>query len=69
MIDDMVKSVAQIFSGNSGPGGTDLEALQGWLLKFGEDRKNFAPALQFLLIGWTIRACPGNPTLHLCLDA
>ena len=35
--EDAVGSVAQMFLGNSGPGGTDSEELQGWLLKFGED--------------------------------
>ena len=32
-----VESVARKNSGSSGPGGTESEALQGWLLKFGED--------------------------------
>ena len=34
---DLVESVAQKLSGSAGPGGTDLEDLQGWLLKFGDD--------------------------------
>ena len=33
--EEVVKSVAQKLSGSAGPSGTDLEALQGWLLKFG----------------------------------
>ena len=35
--EEAVESVARKLSGSSGPGGTDYEALQGWLLKFGED--------------------------------
>ena len=33
--EEAVESAAQIFPGITGPGGTDLEALHGWLLKFG----------------------------------
>ena len=36
---DVVKLVARKLLGISGHGGTDLEALQGWLLKLGDDRK------------------------------
>ena len=32
--EDVVKLVKQKLSGSAGPGGTDLEALQEWLLKF-----------------------------------
>ena len=34
---EAVESVVQKLLGRSGPVGTDSEALQGWLLKFGED--------------------------------
>ena len=37
--EDAVKPVTQKLSGSYGPVGTDPEALQGWLLKFEEDRK------------------------------
>ena len=37
--EDGVKSVAQKRSESSVPGGTDSEALQGWILKFGEVSK------------------------------
>ena len=37
--DDVVKSVARKLSGGLGPGVKDLEALQGWILKFGEYSK------------------------------
>ena len=39
IMEDVVESVSQEILGGSGPGGKDLEALQGWLLKFGEDSK------------------------------
>ena len=32
-----IESVAQKFLGSPGPGGTESEVLQEWLLKFGED--------------------------------
>ena len=35
--EEALESVAQKKLGGSGPGGTDSEELQGWLLKFGED--------------------------------
>ena len=34
--EEAVESVARKNSGSSVPGGTDSEALQGWLLKFGK---------------------------------
>ena len=37
--EDVVKSVVRKIPGRSGSGGTDSEALHGWLLKFWEDRK------------------------------
>ena len=39
IMDDVVKLVTQKLLGSLGPGGTDSEALQGWLIKFGEDIK------------------------------
>ena len=36
-MEKVVESIARKTLGSSGPGGTDSEALQGWLLKFGED--------------------------------
>ena len=35
--EEAVELVAHKILGSSGPGGTDLEELQGWLMKFGED--------------------------------
>ena len=37
--EDVVESVARKIPGSSGPGGMDQEALQGWLLQLGQDRK------------------------------
>ena len=37
--EDVVYLVEWNISGIFGPGGTDSEALQGWLLKVGNDRK------------------------------
>ena len=38
--------VAQKRSGSSGPGGTDLEALRGWLLKFEEDSTRLCTSVE-----------------------
>ena len=38
--EDVVKLVACKLLGGSSPGGTDLDALQGWLLKFWGGQKN-----------------------------
>ena len=35
----VVEYVARKFLGSSGPRGTNLEALQGWILKFGDNKK------------------------------
>ena len=35
--EEAIESVASKISGSSGPGDTDSEAIQGWLLEFGED--------------------------------
>ena len=42
----VVESVAQKISGSLGPGGTDLEALQGCLLKFEEDNKRLRTSVE-----------------------
>ena len=39
--EDAAESVARKLSGSPGHVGMESMALQGWLLKFGEDRKNF----------------------------
>ena len=42
----MVKSVAKKIQESLVPGGMNYEALQGWLLKFGEDRKNICISVE-----------------------
>ena len=45
--EDVVKLIMQKRLGGLGPGGMYSKALTGWVLKFGEYSKNFAPALDF----------------------
>ena len=42
---------------SSGPGVTDLEDLQGWILKFGEDIKNLFISIEIFV------NCPANKSL------
>ena len=51
IMDDTIESVARKLSRDSGPGGTDSEALHGWLLKFGEDRKILRTSVE-ILVEW-----------------
>ena len=48
IMEDVVKLVAQNLLGSLVTGGTDSEALQGWLLKFGEDSKKLCISVGFL---------------------
>ena len=48
---DVVKSVERKLSGSAGPGGIDLQALQGGLLKYRNDIKNFILVLNILWTG------------------
>ena len=48
-----------IFSGSSGPGGTDLETIQVWLMKFGEDSTKLLTTVE-TFVGWLAN---GSPTL------
>ena len=50
---DVVKSVTKKLSGSSGPGGMDLEALQGWILKFWEDSKTLCTRIDFF-VNWMV---------------
>ena len=47
--EDVVESAAQKLSGGSGPGYTDSEALQGWLLKFGEGNKKLCIGVEIFV--------------------
>ena len=68
-MEDSVESVAQKRWGSYGPGGTDSEDLQGWILKFGEYRKRLRTSVDFFPTGYPTRACPGRPTVRLCPSA
>ena len=56
--EDVVKLVAQKLLGSLIPGGTYLEALQGWILKFGDDRKKPCISVE-IFIEWLAN---NNPT-------
>ena len=47
--ENVVKLVAQKLSGSSGPGGTDLEDLYRWFLKFGEGRKKLRISVEIFV--------------------
>ena len=47
--EDEVKSLTQKLWGSYGSGGTDSEALQGWILKFGEDRKRLCSSVEIFI--------------------
>ena len=49
--DDVVESVARKCLGSPVPGGTDSEALHGWLLKFGEDSKRICTSDE-IFVNW-----------------
>ena len=51
IMEDLVNLVARKILGISGTSGTDLEYLQGWLLKVGKEIKNFLLVLEFFLTG------------------
>ena len=51
IMEESVESVAQKFPVSTGPGGTDLDALQGWLLKFGEGGTRLRTSVETFLIG------------------
>ena len=55
--EDAVKSVAQKISGSSALGCKDPEALQGWILDFGKNRKIFHSSFK-TLVGWLSNNSP-----------
>ena len=55
--EDAVKSVTQKLLGGSGPGGTDSEALQGWILKLCEARKILCNSVE-TFIDWLANGSP-----------
>ena len=62
--EDVVKSAMRKLSGNAGPGGTDLEALQGWPLKFGDHSKKLRISGESFMDWLANRIAP-----NLCLAA
>ena len=55
--EEAVESVARKLSGSSVPGGTDSEALQGWLMKFGEDINRLITSVE-TSVGWLANGSP-----------
>ena len=57
IIEDVVKLVTQNILGVLGPSGTDLEALHGFLLKFGEESKRLCTSVEFF-VDWIASQTP-----------
>ena len=55
--EEAVELVAHKLSGSSGPGGTDSEVLQGWLLKFGEDSTRLRTSVE-TFVDWLDNGSP-----------
>ena len=49
--EEAVESVARKLLRSPNTGGTDLEALKGWILKFGEDSTRLRTSVEFFLTG------------------
>ena len=63
---DVVESVVWKRLKSAGTGGMESEALQVWLLKFGDNRKKFLLVLNLSWTGWPIITHHGIPIKHLC---
>ena len=57
IMEDVVESAAHKILGSAGPGGMELEALQGWLLKFGDHRKELCISFESL-VEWMSNKIP-----------
>ena len=55
--EESIESVAQTFLGSSGQGGTESEALQGWLLKFSEDSTRIRTSVE-TFVEWFSNGIP-----------
>ena len=55
--EESVESVAHKLLGGSVPGGMDSEALQGWLLKFGEDSTRLRTSVE-TFVNWLENGSP-----------
>ena len=63
----VVESVAQKLSGSAGPSGTALEALHGWLLKFGCQSRNLCVQDKYFVDCIAKKNHHGPPIGHLFL--
>ena len=61
--EDVVKLVARKLVVSLGSGGTDSEALQGWLLKFVEDRKRLHTSAEHF-VDWLANRSPAWAAYH-----
>ena len=61
--EEVVKSVARKPAGGAGPGGTDSEALQGWLLKFGYHSKTLFISVESF-VDWLVNQNPPWAAYH-----
>ena len=55
--EDVVKLVARTLLGRLGPGGRDSGDLQGWILKYGEDRKRLLISVE-MFVDWLANQNP-----------
>ena len=51
IMEDVVELVTRKLLGSLGPGVMNSEALQGWILKFGEDSKKIGTSVE-IIINW-----------------
>ena len=61
-----VESIAQELLGISGPGGTDSEALQVWLMKYGEDSTRLRTSVE-TFVDWLANGSPPRAAYHACM--
>ena len=63
IMEEAVESVARKLLGSSGPGSTDSDALQGWLLKFGEDTSRIRTSVETFVV-WLANGSPPWAAYH-----
>ena len=67
IVEDVIKSVKQNIWGSLGPRGTDSEALQGWILKYGEDSKIIRGSVGTFFDWISNKILSWLPIVNLCL--
>ena len=65
--EDVVDSVAQKLSRRAGSSGMDSEALQGWLLKFGDHSRKLCVNVKYFVNYLTEKTYYETPIGYLCL--